>query len=64
MFQIILQSVGYYIDPTVLPKAVYHRLKFLANKFGENLDEAPYWVRHNARMLLGKYYPVLGNYPA
>lgn len=55
MFKIIVYEAGYYVDPGTLPKWVYHKLRFLVSKFGENLDIAPKWARHAANFLARKF---------
>lgn len=59
MFQVSVFGRGYYVDPKAVPKAVYHKLKFLTGKFGENLDlRTPAWARHKANMLARKFIPA------
>ena len=55
MFQLTVFGVGYYVDPTAIPKWVYHKLSFYVGKFGENLDVSPAWVRHGANFLAAKF---------
>jgi len=55
MFQVIVFGQGYYVDPTAVPKAVYHKLRFLTGKFGENMSASPAWARHKAHMLAAKF---------
>lgn len=55
MFQVIVYGAGYYIDPLSVPKSVYHKLRFLVGKFGEDLNKAPFWARHKAHMLAAKF---------
>lgn len=55
MFQVTVFGQGYYVDPTAIPEAVFHKLRFLVGKFGENLDLGPFWARHKANMLARKF---------
>jgi len=55
MFQVQVYGVGYYVDPTAVPKSVYHKLRFVVGKFGEELSLAPKWAQHLANFLTAKY---------
>ena len=53
---ILVYGINYYLVLGTIPAFVQHKITFLTNKFGNDLDAgAPYWARHKANQLLTKY---------
>jgi hypothetical protein len=53
---VLVFGTNYYFDNAAVPKFIQHRISYLVNRFGNNLDAtAPKWAQHNAANLLTRF---------
>lgn len=52
---VVVFGRSYYIIDGIMPKFAQYRLNRYVNKWGNNLDLAPNWVRHKANYVLRKF---------